>query len=97
MYYTAIAYQKLLKDLNIIQSISRRGNCWDKAYQEPFFGHMKDELHLMECLNFRKLKQEIDDYMDYYNNYRYQWDLNKIAKFEYIIYLLKGDNLYLIK
>ena len=72
MYYTAIAYQKLLKDLNIIQSISRRGNCWDKAYQEPFFVHMIDELHQIECLNFMELKQEIDNYMYYYNNYRYK-------------------------
>ena len=89
-HYTAIAYQKLLKDLNIIQSMSRRGNCWDNAPQESFFGHMKDELHLKECLDFDEVKQEIDDYMDYYNNYRYQWDLNKMTPVEYRIYLLEG-------
>ena len=89
-HYTAIAYQKLLKDLNIIQSMSRRGNCWDNAPQESFFGHMKDELHLKECLDFKEVKQEIDDYMDYYNNYRYQWDLNKMTPVEYRIYLLEG-------
>ena len=89
-HYTAIAYQKLLKDLNIIQSMSRRGNCWDNAPQESFFGHMKDELHLKECLDFEEVKQEIDDYMDYYNNYRYQWDLNKMTPVEYRIYLLEG-------
>ena len=89
-HYTAIAYQKLLKDLNIIQSMSRRGNCWDNAPQESFFGHMKDELHLKECLDFDEVKQEIDDYMDYYNNYRYKWDLNKMTPVEYRIYLLEG-------
>ena len=89
-HYTAIAYQKLLKDLNIIQSMSRRGNCWDNAPQESFFGHMKDELHLKECIDFEEVKQEIDDYMDYYNNYRYQWDLNKMTPVEYRIYLLEG-------
>ena len=82
--------QKLLKDLNIIQSMSRRGNCWDNAPQESFFGHMKDELHLKECLDFEEVKQEINDYMDYYNNYRYQWDLNKMTPVEYRIYLLEG-------
>ena len=87
-HYTAIAYQKLLKDLKIIQSMSRRGNCWDNAPQESFFGHMKDELHLKECLDFEELKNEIDEYMDYYNNYRYQWSLNKMTPVEYRIYLL---------
>ena len=49
--------------------MSRRGNCWDNAPQESFFGHMQDELKIKECLSFDEL--EIDDYMDYYNNYRY--------------------------
>ena len=26
--------------------MSRRGNCWDNAPQESYFGHMKDELNL---------------------------------------------------
>src|SRR5699024_9942906 len=72
-HYTSIAYQQL----EITQSMSRRGNCWDNAPQESFFGHMKDELHLKECLDYEDLLNEIDDYMDYYNNYRYQWDLGK--------------------
>jgi hypothetical protein len=51
---------------------------------------MKDELHLKECLDFEELKNEIDEYMDYYNNYRYQWSLNKMTPVEYRIYLLEG-------
>ena len=89
-HYTALSYQKLLKDLRIKQSMSRRGNCWDNAPQESFFGHMKDELHLKECFDFNELKNEIDNYMDYYNNYRYQWDLNKMTPVEYRIHLLEG-------
>ena len=89
-HYTSIAYQQLLKQLEITQSMSRRGNCWDNAPQESFFGHMKDELHLKECLDFEDLINEIDDYMDYYNNYRYQWDLGKRTPVEYRIYLLEG-------
>ena len=68
-HYTSIAYQKLLTQLGITQSMSRRGNCWDNAPQESFFGHMKDELHIKDCLNFEELQLEINDYMDYYNNY----------------------------
>ena len=51
--------------------MSRRGNCWDNALQESFFGHMKDESHLDKCSTFNDVKQEIKDYIDYYNNYRY--------------------------
>ena len=33
---------------------------------ELFFRHMKDEVHLENCLTFEQLEQEINDYMDYY-------------------------------
>ncbi len=91
-HYTSIAYQQLLNQLEITQSMSRRGNCWDNAPQESFFGHMKDELHIKECIDYEELQIEIDDYMDYYNNYRYQWDLGKRSPVEYRIYLLEGGN-----
>lgn len=42
-HYASKAYQELLSILEIIQSMPRRGNCWDNAPQESFFGHMKDE------------------------------------------------------
>ncbi|WP_435575586.1 IS3 family transposase [Clostridium gasigenes] len=44
----------------------------DDAPQEYFFGHMKDEIHLGKCNTFNLLKQEIDNYIGYYNNDRYQ-------------------------
>lgn len=90
IHYTSNIYQKLLKDFNIVQSMSRRGNCWDNAPQESYFGHMKDELHLKECLDYQDLNNEIDNYIDYYNNSRYQWDLGKRTPVEYRIYLLEG-------
>ena len=55
--------------------MSRRGNCWDNAPQESYFGHMKDELNLDTCFTFRDVCNEIKDYIEYYNNYRYQWNL----------------------
>ena len=54
--------------------MSRRGNCWDKAPQESYFGHMKDELNLDICFTFFDVCKEIKDYIEYYNNYRYQWN-----------------------
>lgn len=54
--------------------MSRRGNCWDNAPQESYFGHMKDELNLDTCFTFRDVCNEIKEYIEYYNNFRYQWN-----------------------
>ena len=69
-HYTSPIFQKLLKKYNLGQSMSRRGNCWDNAPQESFFGHMKDEIDYKSCETIEELKILIDDYMDYYNNER---------------------------
>ena len=88
--YTSLSFRQLLKDKELRQSMSRRGNCWDNAPQESFFGHMKDEMHLKRCKNFNELINEIDNYMDYYNNDRYQWDLAKLSPNQYAMYLQSG-------
>ena len=43
-HYTSKAFIKALSDNHFVQSMSRKGNCWDNAPQESFFGHMKDEI-----------------------------------------------------
>ena len=72
--------------------MSRRGNCWDNAPQESFFGHMKDEISGMiaACKTFEDVTARIDDWMDYYNNDRGQWDLFKLTPSEYYKYLQTG-------
>jgi transposase InsO family protein len=42
--YASYAYQELLKEYGITQSMSRSGNCYDNAYVESFFGTLKTEL-----------------------------------------------------
>lgn len=91
-HYTSISFRQLLKDKELRQSMSRRGNCWDNAPQESFFGHMKDEIHLERCGTFAELRIKIDDYMDYYNNERYQWELAKLAPNQYAAYLMTGEH-----
>ena len=91
-HYTSVSFRQLLKDKALRQSMSRKGNCWDNAPQEPFFGHMKDELHLERCGSFKELKAEIDDYIDYYNNDRYQWELAKLSPNQYAEYLRTGEH-----
>ena len=82
-HYTSPIFQKLLKKYNLGQSMSRRGNCWDNAPQESFFGHMKDEIDYKSCETIEELKILIDDYMDYYNNERCQWNLKKLTPVQY--------------
>ena len=50
-HYTSHSFINILYDKKLRQSMSRRGNCWDNAPQESFFGHMKDHIKakLAEC------------------------------------------------
>jgi len=88
-HYTSPVFQTLVKSYNLDQSMSRRGNCWDNAPQESFFGHFKDEAHIKPCQSLCELDQEIHDYITFYNNYRYQWGLNKMTPVQYRDHLLK--------
>ena len=91
-HYTSYAFIQKVKDAEFVQSMSRRGNCWDNAPQESFYGHMKDELAdlIAECTDFAAVVAQIDDWMDYYTNDRGQWDLMKLTPKEYYNYLQTG-------
>ncbi len=72
--------------------MSRKGNCWDNAPQESFFGHMKDHIKekLTACKAYEDVLLTVDDYMDYYNNRRYQWHLAKLSPNEYYEFVTTG-------
>ena len=91
-HYTSCSFIQLVKDKGLRQSMSRRGNCWDNAPQESFFGRMKDHIEhrLKEYTKFSDVKTIIDDWMDYYNNERYQWELAKLSPNEYYEYITTG-------
>lgn len=86
-HYTSVAFRELVKNKELRQSMSRRGNCWDNAPQESFFGHMKEELRekMKMWKTYEDVKRDIDDWMDYYNNDRYQIGLNELAPNEFYI------------
>lgn len=91
-HYTSYRFINILKSKKLRQSMSRRGNCWDNAPQESFHGHMKDHVkeRIAECTEFSEVKAVIDDYMDYYNNRRYQWELAKLAPNEFYQFYTTG-------
>ena len=91
-HYTSQAFIEKLKDAEFVQSMSRRGNCWDNAPQESFFGHMKDhiEARIAEMTEYDQVVAQVDDYIDYYNNDAGQMSLKKLAPCEYYKYLQTG-------
>jgi transposase InsO family protein len=89
-HYTSTEFQKMLKNLKVQQSMSRKGNCWDNAPQESFYGHMKDEINLKACQTFEDVYLLIADYMNYYNQDRYQWNLKKMTPEQYRNHLLSA-------
>jgi transposase InsO family protein len=91
-HYTSCSFIQLVKDKGLRQSMSRKGNCWDNAPQESFFGRMKDHIKgkLEKCTSYEEVHKVIDDWMDYYNNERYQWKLARLSPNEYYEYITTG-------
>ena len=73
--YRHAAYRTELQEHKIIQSMSRKGNCYDNCIMETFFGRLKNEMfygYEKEYTFFEVLSKAISDYIDYYNNRRIQ-------------------------
>ncbi len=68
-------YRTALAKHGIIQSMSRKGNCYDNCIMETFFGRMKNEMyygHEKEFNSFSEFSKAVSEYIDYYNNRRIQ-------------------------
>lgn len=88
-HYTNPQYIQQIKELGMIQSMSRKGNCIDNSPMESFFGHFKDDVDYQDCKSFEELNILIENYMIYYNNERYQWNLKKMTPVQYRNHLLE--------
>ena len=88
-HYTSLKFIQLVESRELRRSMSRRGNCWDNAPQESFFGHMKDELagEMPGWTSFAEARDSVDRWMEYYNRDRCQWDLAKLSPDEYYHYI----------
>jgi transposase InsO family protein len=82
-HYTNPQYQQQVANLNMIQSMSRKGNCLDNAPMESFFGHLKDDVDYQSCKTYEALRLLISQYMKYYNYKRPQWNLGKLSPVDY--------------
>lgn len=71
--YRAPAYFLFAQTHQLTPSMSRRGNCWDNAPMENFFGHLKVEaLQRVKQPTFEEVQQLVDNYIHFYNYERIQ-------------------------
>ena len=77
-------YQRQLRDQGLTPSMSRKGNCWDNACIESFFGTLKSEcFHRQEFASVKELEITVKEYIDYYNNERIKVKLEGLSPIQY--------------
>ena len=83
-HYRMKEYKDILKEHNIIQSMSRKGNCFDNI--ENFFGYLKSELfYLQKFDSMEQFVSELRKYIDHWNNSRIKVKLNGLSPVQYRI------------
>ena len=86
--YWSNGWVRLCEELQVVRSMSRRGNCWDNALSENFFSGMKVDLGLTKqgyktLLPAKEVRGLVNDYMPWYNTERIQKKLNYLSPVHY--------------
>lgn len=83
-HYRMKSYRKMLSDRGIVQSMSRKGSCYDNASMESFFGVVKSEFfHTKKFTSIDQLKKELVAYVRYYNYERISSVLGGLSPVQY--------------
>lgn len=82
--YTSLHFKEMLDEEKLTQSMSRVGCCIDNGPMESFWGTLKcKKYYLHTYRTFAELQQDIDDYIHFYNNERFQAKLNGLSPIEF--------------
>jgi putative transposase len=82
--YRMPAYQRQLRERHLVQSMSRKGNCYDNAAMESFFGVLKSEFfYLNKFDSVAALREGLVDYIHYYNHDRIKLKLKGLSPVQY--------------
>ena len=82
--YTNKTFHQKLIHAGMTQSMSRVSRCIDNGPMEGFWGILKSEMYYLKKFTSKKeLTKAIEDYIDYYNNKRYQLKLRCMSPMEY--------------
>lgn len=83
-HYQMKPFANTLKENDIKQSMSRKGNCLDNALMEGFFGTLKCEtIYIQKPKTIEALEKQIHEYMHYYNHERIQRKLKGLSPVQY--------------
>ena len=89
VHYKSNIYKSILKKFGVRQSMSRKGNCYDNSCIGNFLGHLKTELIYQNSYNSKEeLVKSINDYIYWYNNYRFQAKLKNMTLVEYRCHMI---------
>jgi putative transposase len=67
--YASTSYQNILRNLGIVCSMSRKGNCWDNAPMESFFHSLKTEWVVFEDYKTRsEARSSLFSYIELFYN-----------------------------
>lgn len=82
--YQHASWRDLISSIGGVQSMSRKGNCYDNAVMENFFGHLKSEMyHGVYFNSVDEFCQAVDDYILWYNTTRLQEQFKGLAPMQY--------------
>ena len=82
--YRMPAYQRQLRERQLVQSMSRKGNCLDNAAMESFFAVLKSEFfYLNRFDSIDALRDGLADYIHYYNHDRIKLKLKGLSPVQY--------------
>ncbi|MFF2244315.1 IS3 family transposase [Arthrobacter sp. NPDC058130] len=89
--YRHASWRTLLKDAGAVQSMSRKGNCYDNAVMENFFGHLKEEMfHNVRHISIDVLAAQLNDYIHWYNTKRISTKLEGQSPVQYRVQALSA-------
>jgi len=82
--YRHWSWRALLGDAQAVQSMSRKGNCYDNAVMENFFGHLKAEMfHHNRFDTVEDFATALDAYIRWYNTERISTKLKGLSPVQY--------------
>ena len=82
--YQHSSWRTLIAGIGGTQSMSRKGNCYDNAVMENFFGHLKSEMYHGESFtSVEEFYHAIDEYIRWYNHERIQKRLKGLTPVQY--------------
>lgn len=82
--YTSKKFKEIIDEAKLTQSMSRVGRCIANAPIESFWGTLKcEKYYLNKYDSYEALKLAIDEYIYFYNHYRYTKKLNGLSPLEF--------------